>query len=407
LLIFGSLGAAALVLGIATAVAGTRNATVSIKNVGGAGKVLVDTKGRALYMNDEEHGRMVLCTGACLLFWTPLTVSGTPKGTSLPGKLTVVKRPDGGRQVAYKGRLLYSFTLDKPGKVTGDGFKDAFGGQKFTGSCSRLAPPPGRRQPPGPVGIRDEDQRIRWRVPRAAQRLSALKGGAMRVEDVMTTDVVTAPPDAPLKVVAEQLSEQGISGLPVVNDDGEVLGVISEADLLVKEAGSTPRRTGLLGWLLDPADPREQLRLEARVAGEAMSKPAITIAPYASTAAAAGKMLEQGINRLPVVRNERLVGIVTRADLVRAFARPDDEVVREVRKQVEYLLALADDYSQVDVCLRGGDVWLTGRVRRRSSAEELPDQLARIPGVVGVVSKLTWLEDDAMKQPRRRPLVHS
>ena len=74
---------------------------------------------------------MVLCTGACLSFWQPLTVSGTPKGSSLPGKLAVVKRPDGGRQVTYNGKLLYSFKLDKAGKVSGDGFKDAFGGQKF------------------------------------------------------------------------------------------------------------------------------------------------------------------------------------------------------------------------------------------------------------------------------------
>jgi len=228
----------------------------------------------------------------------------------------------------------------------------------------------------------------------------------MRVEDVMTTDVQTARPEMPLKEVAEQLSERGISGLPVVNGEGEVLGVISEADVLVKEARTALRRPGLLTRLVDPADPRAQLKLEARVAGDAMSTPAITIAPYASTAAAAGEMLEQGINRLPVVKNGRLVGIVTRADLVRAFARSDAEVISEVRKQVEYLLALADDFSQVDVCLRDGDVWLTGRVRRRSSAEDLSLHVARIPGVVGVVSKLTWLEDDAMR-PRRRPLVHS
>lgn len=225
----------------------------------------------------------------------------------------------------------------------------------------------------------------------------------MRVEDVMTTDVVTARADAPLKEVAEQLSERDISGLPVVNDEGEVLGVISEADLLVKEARTTPRRSGLLSRLIDP---REQLKLEARVAGEAMSKPAITIAPYASTAAAAGEMLEQRVNRLPVVRNGELIGIVTRADLVRAFARSDAEVIREVEKQVEYLLALADDFSHVDVCVRDGNVWLAGRVRCRSIAEDLRRHAAKVPGVVGVVSKLTWLEDDLMKEPRR-PLVRS
>ena len=75
---------------------------------------------------------MVLCTGACLSFWQPLTVKGFPTGHSLSGKLATVRRPDGGRQVTYNGKLLYSFKLDKAGKVSGDGFKDAFGGQKFT-----------------------------------------------------------------------------------------------------------------------------------------------------------------------------------------------------------------------------------------------------------------------------------
>jgi predicted lipoprotein with Yx(FWY)xxD motif len=140
LLIVGVVGAAAaLAAGIAIAAtagsggaASGGGATVSAKLIGGAGKVLVDSKGRALYRSDQERSGMVLCTGACLSFWQPLTVSGTPKGSSLPGKLAVVKRPDGGRQVTYDGKLLYMFKLDKPGKVTGDGFKDAFGGQKFT-----------------------------------------------------------------------------------------------------------------------------------------------------------------------------------------------------------------------------------------------------------------------------------
>ena len=110
---------------------GSSGATVSAKRIGGA-SVLVDTKGHALYRSDQERNGMVLCTGACLSFWQPLTVSGTPNGSSLPGKLAVVRRPDGGRQVTYDGRLLYAFKLDRPGKVTGDGFKDAFGGRKFT-----------------------------------------------------------------------------------------------------------------------------------------------------------------------------------------------------------------------------------------------------------------------------------
>ena len=147
-LILGAFGVAALALGIAIAVAATGSssgtakpgsATVSVKGIAGVGKVLVDSKGRTLYRSDQEQRGIVLCAGACLSFWTPLTVSGTPKGSSLPGKLATVKRPDGSRQVTYNGKLLYSFKLDKPGKATGDGFKDAFGGQKFTWHVVRLA----------------------------------------------------------------------------------------------------------------------------------------------------------------------------------------------------------------------------------------------------------------------------
>ena len=131
----------AAVVGVAIAVAANGHtsrsaksgATVSAKRIAGHGTVLVDARGRALYRSEQERNGMVLCKGACLSFWQPLTVRGTPtKGSASVGKLAVVKRPDGGRQVTDNGRLLYAFKLDKPGKVTGDGFKDAFGGQKFT-----------------------------------------------------------------------------------------------------------------------------------------------------------------------------------------------------------------------------------------------------------------------------------
>jgi predicted lipoprotein with Yx(FWY)xxD motif len=155
LITFGVVGIAAVVVGIAIAATGGGGgstqgggATVSAKQISGAGKVLVDAKGRALYRSDQERNGMVLCDGACLSFWQPLTVSGTPKGNSLPGKLAVVKRPDGRRQVTYNGKLLYSFKLDKPGKVTGDGFKDAFGGQKFTW---RVAHPTASKSPSTPT----------------------------------------------------------------------------------------------------------------------------------------------------------------------------------------------------------------------------------------------------------------
>jgi predicted lipoprotein with Yx(FWY)xxD motif len=158
LLVFAVVGVAVLAAGIAVAVAasgGNSGAarsgapTVSVKRIAGHGKVLVDAKGRALYRSDQERRGMVLCKGACLSFWQPLTVSGTPtKSSPVVGKLAVVRRPDGRRQVTHNGRLLYSFKLDKPGKVTGDGFKDAFGGQKFTWHVVR---PAGVASSPGPT----------------------------------------------------------------------------------------------------------------------------------------------------------------------------------------------------------------------------------------------------------------
>ena len=159
LLVLGVIVAAA-VAGVAIAVAATTGggstgaarsgATVSVKQIAGHGKVLVDAKGRALYRSDQQKNGMVLCTGACLSFWQPLTVSGTPtKVGSLAGKLATVKRPDGhGRQVTLNGRLLYSFKLDKPGKVSGDGFKDDFSGQKFTW---HVAHPVGTASSPAPA----------------------------------------------------------------------------------------------------------------------------------------------------------------------------------------------------------------------------------------------------------------
>jgi predicted lipoprotein with Yx(FWY)xxD motif len=121
--------------GSATAASpGASAGTVAAQNLGGAGRVLVDSSGQALYASDQEAGGMVLCTGACESFWKPLTVKGGQPTGSVPGKLGVVKRPDGSRQVTYNGRPLYSFTQEGPGEVTGDGFQDAFDGRQFTWS---------------------------------------------------------------------------------------------------------------------------------------------------------------------------------------------------------------------------------------------------------------------------------
>lgn len=216
----------------------------------------------------------------------------------------------------------------------------------------------------------------------------------MKVQDVMTSEVVTVRPDTPLKEVARILAERRISGVPVVTEEGEVVGVVSEGDILFKERGPSERK-GILAWLLDPYGMEGQLKLEARTAAEAMTAPARTIAPWRSVSAAAAEMLEEGVNRLPVVDDEgRLVGIVTRADLVRAFVRPDEEIEREIREHVLRQALWLRDPDAVTVAVEGGKVSLGGSVDTRTDAELVSAFAARIPGVVEVESSIGWLEDD-------------
>jgi CBS domain-containing protein len=212
----------------------------------------------------------------------------------------------------------------------------------------------------------------------------------MKVQDVMTKHVITVEPGASLKEAARLLLEHGISGMPVVADD-VVLGVVSEADLLFKERGPSEHR-GLLGRMLDGHGTDDELKLEARDVGDAMTMPPLTIAPHRALRAAATLMLDEGVNRLPVVLHGKLVGIVTRADLVRAFARSDSEIKTEIEKDV-LGTALWVDSNDVSVAVVEGAVTLAGQVDRRMDAELAADLSARVAGVVSVDSRLTWRKD--------------
>jgi predicted lipoprotein with Yx(FWY)xxD motif len=143
LLVLGVMIAAAAALaacgssgGNGSATAATPNSSgqaVSVANISGAGRVLVDSNGQALYASDQEKSGKVMCTTGCTSIWMPLTVKGGAPSASGVSGLGTVKRPDdGAMQVTYKGMPLYSFTQEGPGEVTGDGFHDAFNGQQFT-----------------------------------------------------------------------------------------------------------------------------------------------------------------------------------------------------------------------------------------------------------------------------------
>jgi CBS domain-containing protein len=215
----------------------------------------------------------------------------------------------------------------------------------------------------------------------------------MRIEDIMSRDVVTVRPSATLKEAARLLVCRRISGMPVVDHTGRLVGVLSEGDLLFKQSGER-ERDRVLGWFVHRGNGAEHAKLDARLVEEAMTSPAITIDAGWSLTSAAERMLADGVNRLPVVRAGRLVGIVTRADIVRAFARTDAEVEQEVREQLKLYRALWNDSARLDARIAGGCVTLTGTLRLRSEAEILPKVIARVPGVVEVTSELTWAEDD-------------
>ncbi len=202
----------------------------------------------------------------------------------------------------------------------------------------------------------------------------------MKVEDVMTRDVLTVRPDTTLKDVARLLAASGISGLPVTTEQGELVGVVSEADILAKERrppdnGYRRRAHGRVA---------ARGKADARTAADAMTAPAITVTPGHRVDAAAALMLDCGVNRLPVVDGGRLAGIVTRADLVRAFAATDERIEHEIRDQV-LLHELWLDPREFELRVTEGVVEIAGRFDSEEQREIAARRLRLVPGVVSVL----------------------
>ena len=208
----------------------------------------------------------------------------------------------------------------------------------------------------------------------------------MKVSDLMTKDVVTVSPETSVRDAAALLVEHRISGVPVVTPKGEVVGVLSEADILVKAGGSTSR-SRLLGWLLDP-DLGLEDKIRAETVSEAMSSPPVVVTPTRSVHEAARLMVSETVNRLPVVDGGSLVGILTRADIVRAFTRSDTEIAEEIRGDILRRTFWLEP-GQVTVTVVDGHVSLSGEVETEADAEVLPTIVARIPGVLSVEADLT------------------
>lgn len=213
----------------------------------------------------------------------------------------------------------------------------------------------------------------------------------MHVIDIMTSEVLTVTEDAGLKEAARRMLQAGVSGLPVVDDRGIVIGIITEADFVEAEAARSwgRQRRRLLGAVVGEHRPAL-----AKTVVEVMTRRPIVIDQDSDVTEAARKMAEHGVKRLPVVTPDgRLVGIVSRSDIVMAFARPDEVIEDEIRNDIVERILLLDPET-VDVAVSEGAVTLRGEVPNRSDARILEELVARLEGVIGVAADLRWSVDD-------------
>jgi CBS domain-containing protein len=211
-----------------------------------------------------------------------------------------------------------------------------------------------------------------------------------RVKDVMTTDVVSVRVTVEYKDIVSVLRGLHVSALPVLDEAGHLVGVVSEADLLLKEVG----QEALGGYLISSGRRGERAKAAAVTAAELMTTPAVTIGPDDSLAHAARLMHDRHVKRLPVVDQAgRLVGIVSRVDLLSVFDRPDGEIRAAVRKDI-IARDFALDPDAFDVQVTSGIVTIAGQVETQTLADQLLGALRHAEGVVGVRSRLRFSPPD-------------
>jgi CBS-domain-containing membrane protein len=214
-----------------------------------------------------------------------------------------------------------------------------------------------------------------------------------RVRDVMTPVVVTVGERTSFKEIAATMAEHRVSALPVLDEAGRVAGIVSEADLLLKEEfpeGSAG------GRLFQSRRLRvERVKAAGDTAAELMTAPAVTIGPDATVTEAARLLHRHGIKRMPVVDPAGpLLGIVSRADLLKVFLRTDAEIAQEIRQEV-LVRAMWVNPDAVTVEVRDGIVTLSGQLERRSLIPITVSLVHGIDGVVDVVDRLTFELDDS------------
>jgi CBS domain-containing protein len=209
------------------------------------------------------------------------------------------------------------------------------------------------------------------------------------VKEVMSTEVVAVRRGASYKEMAASLRQYRVSAFPVVDDDGKVIGVVSEADLLAKEA-LADGQDGIPGAITGLLHHRQQEKADATTAGDLMTHPAMTVRPGDTVEHAARMMYTLQIKRLPVVdAGGHLIGIVSRSDVLAVFDRPDSEILAEITDDV-ILHELLIDPAVFTVTVKDGVVTLQGNPESATLGHQLVNRIRQVRGVVAVRDELAY-----------------
>lgn len=224
----------------------------------------------------------------------------------------------------------------------------------------------------------------------------------MNASDIMTREVVSVGPDAAIGDAIRRMLDHRISGLPVVDGGGKVVGMLTEGDLLRRgETGTERHRSRWLEFLLGAgrlAD--EYVRTHGRKVGEIMTEHVVSAAEDTPLSEIVRLMEHRRVKRLPVLRGGALVGIISRADLVRAlaplvdkqpaFASGDDEIRQRVLSELER--AAWAPRAGITVVVKDGVVDLDGVILNEKEREALRVAAENVPGVKAIRDRLVWVE---------------
>jgi CBS-domain-containing membrane protein len=217
---------------------------------------------------------------------------------------------------------------------------------------------------------------------------------AVTVSQVMTRDVIAVGPDECVHKAARLMSDHGVSGLPVVDGDGRVIGIITEGDLILRQAAPRPRHW----WHRFLADPealaRDYRKAAGTMVGEVMTREVVSVSPALDLGVAARILYDRGLRRLPVVRDNRLVGILSRGDLVKALAAApissasasDEELVQAMRARIN-----AEPWTPGGIVVEAfnGVITLWGVATTDAERSALETMARSIPGCRDVDDRLS------------------